>query len=537
MIKNLKITILFAILVLPLGLPVFFHTGSTFDFRVVVSSFELMFVFFFSFFYLEKKSKYDLPRYEFILFALWVICTVIAAVLSDHYAQATIRQWEWFTQILFAFCLWAFLKNNQNLIIYAHLIVIAGFLLLCAGLVVHWNILPDPRLYDWVSLTPNFINIRHFSHYCTVMVILCSSFLLSDSKKYSYIAGSFLLLSICWGILFWTGGRAGIGSAAAGLFFIYLLSGNKKNRVVAVTIFACFAGYLLSEIMAVESSSLGFLNSIQRTTSTSPDNFLSARIQLWQFSLKWIQACPFFGLGPDGFKFFPDADFIFHHPHNTLVQLTLGWGVPGILLFVYLQYRLMVMGFKKLSREKRGWLKGIKVAAFSWIAASVIYGLVDGIYYFAIPLTLTFYSFAMIFLPTDDKKTQASPKNMITINSGFIRVAVSILVMIPALHLCVLQSLKNESIPEPFSIRGTIVRVFPSKTAGFEYQLEEWIEKWAQDDPDTALAAAVKFAGNTLKAKFFWKIAAKIKMDQGDIKGAEEMEARAIDHKSEWGQY
>jgi len=41
---------------------------------------------------------------------------------------ATIRQWEWFTQILFAFCLWAFLKNNQNFIIYTHLIVIAGFL-------------------------------------------------------------------------------------------------------------------------------------------------------------------------------------------------------------------------------------------------------------------------------------------------------------------------------------------------------------------------------------------------------------------------
>jgi len=538
MIKNFKIAILFAILVLPLGLPVFFHTGVTFDFRVVVSSFELIFIFFFSFFYLEKKSQYDLPRYEFILFVLWAICAVIAVILSDHYAPATIRQWEWFTQILFAFCLWAFLKENQKFIIYAHLIVIAGFLLVCTGLVVHWNILPDPYHYDWLSLTPNFINIRHFSHYCTAMVILCSSFLLSDSRKFSSLAGSFLLLSICWGFLFWTGGRAGIGSAAAGLFFIYLLSGNKKKQVLVITILACFSGYLLSDIMAVESSrGLGFLNSIQRTTSTSPDNFLSVRIELWQFSLKWIKACPFFGVGPDGFKFFPDADFISHHPHNIMVQLTLGWGVPGILLFVYLQYRLMLMGLRKLLKEKRGWMKGIKVAAFSWIAASVIYGLVDGIYYFAIPLTLTLYCFAMIFLPTDDKKAQAPPKNRITINRGVIRVAVSILVMILAVHIGVLHSLKNESIPEPFSIRGLLVRVFPSKTAGVEYQLEEWIEKWAQDDPDMALAAAVKFAENSLKAKFFWKIAAKLKMDQGDIKGAELMKARAVDHKSEWGQY
>jgi O-antigen ligase len=537
MIKNLKIAILFAILVLPLGIPVFFHTGSTFDFRIVISSFELLFIIFFSFFYLKKESQYDLPRYEFILFVLWVVYASIAVVLSDHYAPATIRQWEWFCQILFSFCLWAFLKNNQDLITYAHLIVITGFLLVCAGLVVYWNILPDPYHYDWVSLTPNFINIRHFSHYCTVLVILCSSFLLSDSKRYSYLAGTFLLLSICWGFLFWTGGRAGIGSAAVGLFLVCLLSGNKKKSVLVIILFACLSGYLLSEIVTVKSVALGFLNSIQRTTSTSLDNFLSVRIELWLFSQKWINACPFFGLGPDGFRFFPDADFIYHHPHNTMVQLTLDWGVPGILLFVYLQYRLMLRGFKKLSEEKRGWLKGIKIAAFSWIAASVIFGLADGVYYFAIPLTLTFYSFAMIFLPTDDKESQTSQKNTITINRTTLRVAVSVLVMILALHICVLQSLKSESVPGPFSIRGTIVRIFPSRTKGFEYRLEEWIEKWAQDDPDTALAAAIRFAENSPKSKFFWTIAAKIKMDQGDIEGAKLMRDRAVDHKFEWGQY
>ena len=534
MIKNLKITILFAILVLPLGLPVFFHTGETFDFRVAVSSFELIFIFFFAFFYLEKASQYELPRHEVLVFALWVICTVISVALSDHYAPATMRQWEWFTQILFAFCLWAFLKNNQNLIIYAHLIVIAGFLLLCAGLVFYWNILPDPYHYDWVGMMPHFINIRHFTHYCAALVILSAFFLLSDSTKYGHLAGSFLLLSICWGFLFWTGGRAGIGSAAIGLFILYLLSGNKKKHVLVMILLSCFAGYLLSDIFAVEIRSLGLFNSIKRT---SLDNFLAARIELWQFSLKWIQACPFFGLGPDGFRFFPDADFIFHHPHNTLVQLTLDWGVPGILLFVYLQYRLMLRAVKKFSREKRGWLKGIKVAAFSWIAASVIYGLADGIYYFAIPLTLTAYSFAMIFLPTNDKESQTPPENRIIINRTTIRAGVTVLIMILAVHIGVFQSLKIESIPDPFSIRGTMVRVFPSTTDAFDDQLEEWLEKWAQDDPDTALSAAVRFAENSLKARFFWNIAAKIKMDQGDREGAKLMKDRAIDHSSEWGQF
>ena len=349
MIKNLKITLLFSILVLPLGLPAFFHTGTTFDFRVVISNFELMFILFFSFSSLEKNTQYELPRHEVIVFVLWAICAVISVLLSDHYAPATMRQWEWFTQILFAFCLWAFLKDNQNLIIYAHLIVIAGFLLLCTGLVVYWNILPDPRHYNWVGLMPHFINIRHFTHYCTALVILSAFLLFSDSQKYSHAVISFLVLSICFGFLFWTGGRAGIGSAAIGLFILYLLSGNQKKQVLVILFLSCLTGYLLSNIFAVESRSLGLFNSIKRT---SLENFLAARIQLWQFSLKWIQACPFFGLGPDGFRFLPDADFMFHHPHNTPVQLTLDWGVPGIFLFAYLQYRLMRRGLSLLQKLK-----------------------------------------------------------------------------------------------------------------------------------------------------------------------------------------
>lgn len=526
MIINFKTAVLFAILVLSLGTPAFFHAGSTFEFRIVISSFELMFIIIFSFFYLKKDSQYDLPRHEFIVFVLWAVCALISVILSDHYAPATMRQWEWFCQILFSFCLWVFLRNNKRFIVYTHLIVIAGFLLVCTGLVFYWNMLHDSYHYDWVGMTPDFINIRHFSHYCTALVILSTGFLLSDSKKYYYHAGSFLVLSVCWGFLFWSGGRGGIGSAFAGVFFVYLLSGNKKKSVMVIISLSCLAGYLLSNAMAVESTSMGLFNAVKR-------HGISGRIDLWVFSLKWIKTCPFFGLGPDGFRFFPDADFIFDHPHNTIIQLALAWGVPGILLFIYLQYRLMILGLKNLLKEKIGWLKGLKAAGFSWIAASVIFGLVDGIYYFAIPMTLTAYSFAILLLPVNDKISQNSPEKKITINRCVIRSAASVLAMILVLHIYSSQSLRIESIPGPFSIRGRIVRFFPTNPDGFE----KWIEKWAQDDPDTALATAIKFAENSPGSNFFWEIAAKIKMDQGDQKGAKLIKGRVNYRSSENEQY
>lgn len=118
MIKSLITGILFSILILPLGIPSFFHTGSNFEFRITILSFELMYCLFFSFFYLKKKSKYYLSGHEFILFALWAMCASMAVILSDHYVPGMIRQLEWFVQIFFSFCLWAFLKKNQRLILY-----------------------------------------------------------------------------------------------------------------------------------------------------------------------------------------------------------------------------------------------------------------------------------------------------------------------------------------------------------------------------------------------------------------------------------
>lgn len=432
MIKSLKTGILFSILILPLGIPSFFHTGSNFEFRITILSFELMFCFFISFFYMEKNSRYYFPFHEFILFALWAMCASIAVILSDHYVPGAIRQLEWFVQIFFSFCLWAFLRNKQRVIIYTHLLVITGFLLVCAGLIFYWNILPDPHQYDWMTMTPNFINIRHFSHYCTALLIFSTAFLLNGSEKHISKVGSFLLLSLCWSFLFWSGGRAGIGSAAVGLFFVYLIFDKKKYSIPIIIILSCMVGYLLSDAFAVENRALGFVNAIKRSDF---NGFLSHRIELWLVSLKWIKSSFFFGMGPDAFRFLPNTDFIYDHPHNTMIQFSLDWGVPGTLLFIGLQLRLMKMGFKILLKENTGWLKGIKLSCFSWIVASLVFGLVDGIYYFAIPMTLTAYSFAVIFLENDKKpRLNFSKTYAIPINRNGIRSIVSILVIILALH-------------------------------------------------------------------------------------------------------
>ena len=432
MIKSLKIGILFSILILPLGIPSFFHPGSTIEFRIRILCFELLFCLFFSFFYLKKDTRYYFSCYEFILFSLWALLVSLSAILSDHHVASAIRQLEWFAQIIFSFCLWAFLRNNQRLILYTHLLVITGFLLVCAGLVFYWNILPNPYEYDWMTMTPYFINIRHFSHYCTAIVILGTAFLLGGSQKHMVLSCSFLLLSICWAFLFWSGSRAGIGSAVLGLFFIGILSENKKQRFLVITILSCLTGYLLSDAITLENYALGLVNAVKRTDF---NNLLPGRIELWIFSLKWVKSSFLLGMGADAFRFLPNDNFIVDHPHNILIQFFLNWGVLGTFIFLLLQYRVTRMGYRTLLKGETGWLKGIKASCFSWIVVSLIFGLVDGIYYFAIPMTLTAYSFAVIFLENDKKPRLNFPKTYaIPINRCGIRSIVSVLVILLAFY-------------------------------------------------------------------------------------------------------
>lgn len=72
----------------------------------------------------------------------------------------------------------------------------------------------------------------------------------------------FVLLTLFWGFLLWTGGRGGILSAAVGVLVGFLFV--KKNRTILLTIVAgaMVAGFVGSCFFQVENYNLGGLNSI-----------------------------------------------------------------------------------------------------------------------------------------------------------------------------------------------------------------------------------------------------------------------------------
>ncbi|WP_232364030.1 hypothetical protein [Desulforapulum autotrophicum] len=188
-------------------------------------------------------------------------------------------------------------------------------------------------------------------------------------------------------------------------------------------------------------------------------------------------------------------------------------------------FKLMRRGVTGILGERDQLLKGVKVSAFALLLAFVFYATVSGVFYFAIPLTLMAYAFAVILLPASANHKEKVNQSYFRINGIAVRSVALILTFVLVLHLGVIQSVKSTNVPSPFSFKGRLVRLFPSETNG----LERWVEVWKETNPDVALSASIKFANSSMESLKFWKIAVSLCLDKKDFNNANRMAEKALD--------
>lgn len=516
--RDYKSDVLFLFLILPLGIPAFFHPGSTLEFRIVLSSFELLFVTVFAFYYLRKEAVFYLPKTGMILIIAWAVWACFAVFFSDHPVASILRQWEWFCKVLFAFSLWAYLKDRQYMLNLLHCMILIGVFLVCTGFGVFWYLLPDPSRYNWVTDIPHFANIRHFAYYLAVGLTLCTYLMFNHKKgNITRIITTFLMLSVLWGFLLWSGSRGGIVASGIGGIFTGLFLVKKKKKFFIILILSILLGFIGSLFFQVDHTSLGAANAIKRTS-------IGARILIWTEALHDVKGSLLFGLGPDSFRFFPRLRNGFIQPHNALVQGILEWGIPGTIMFILLLFMLMYKGFVRIVIQKQTYFYGIKSTALALTVAYLCFGFVDGVYYHALPLTLLAYAFAVISLPGAKKNAIGVSNRYIPVTRMTLRVLTTILLMVFCLQFAVSQTIKSERIPDPFSVKGRLVRFFPSETCG----LERWVMDWKKTYPKVALQASIRFARASSLSYVFWRVASIISAEQGENNLAMQMAENAI---------
>ena len=123
------------------------------------------------------------------------------------------------------------------------------------------------------------------------------------------------------------------------------------------------------------------------------------------------------------------------------------------------------------------------------------------------------------------------PPSQVRLFPTTVRSMALILLILPCLHLGVVQSLKSPTVPGPFTFQGRLVRFFPSETRG----AESWLEVWAKSHPDLALSSSIKFANSSMDSAGFWKIAVRFFVDKKDFSGAVKIAEKALDNSAKKG--
>lgn len=96
------------------------------------------------------------------------------------------------------------------------------------------------------------------------------------------------------------------------------------------------------------------------------NNSINSRIAIWKFTIKEIAERPFSGIGFGRYSFAAKYQQFkrtsLWHSHNTLLNLTLQIGIQGLLIFIFILYRLIMtawIGFKETKGEPRYFFLGV----------------------------------------------------------------------------------------------------------------------------------------------------------------------------------
>lgn len=383
--------------------------------QVFIRWFEIGFAGFFLF---EAARSYKAPILKPAvgwLFLAWFGFATVSVVLAVHPAPALIRHAEWTTHFLFAFSLWHYLQRHPASIKILFLIIPVGFMLVGLNMAGAWLSLISPRDYNWFEGIPLVGHVRHLGYYGLAALIVSGGLLLGFGEKATWPKRLLVLgsLAICWGVLFWTGGRAAIGSGVLALaFIVWFAEKDRRASIAGIFIVAAALGLWLSMVFLVNDPRMGFLFSLQRTVADTSalgvDGFTTGRLTIWGVALRNLEGHFLFGLGPDGYRFIEEH----HHgiqPHGMPVQVLVEWGLVGAVPFLILLGLVFWKGFLYLCQERDPLLRTARIIAYAVMAGSTVHSIVDGLYYHAQPLLFLFTCFAVVLLPVAPVRSFHTP--------------------------------------------------------------------------------------------------------------------------------
>jgi O-antigen ligase len=167
-----------------------------------------------------------------------------------------------------------------------------------------------------------------------------------------------------------------------------------KRNIALLLLCIPLAYYLSSHFFIFEWNGLGHTQ--RRINETNLNELSSGRVEIWQWAIAAIKEQPWFGHGLYGFYFLEArkaSEFIYDHPHNSLLQMAVEWGIPASLALISI---LATLFFQAIKRMFYANVKTDFTIAVCLIAYLSMHSLTSASYWSLQPLNVLILAFAII---------------------------------------------------------------------------------------------------------------------------------------------
>lgn len=343
-------------------------------------------------------SMKAMPRHLRLALGIWIAGATIATVSSSVVETSLLFQSMWMLHITFAIALWAMLDGAWRDWRRALLLAFTGGLLLHSlGLyIVAFVVVGRPDLsFEFYSF--GMSNPRLYVFIADALLGLgLGLFITATSRRESTAFAIAVFAAYC--LFAWTGGRASFGVSLLLPLIVVFLSGWRNWKALLVCYTSAAVAYPLSLFTVPDHRVFGFKSVLGRAIpSRDPEpnfDYSSARIDIWETVLRKSANEPVFGHGqifiPQYWGNISAGRFVVE-PHNAFVQIAYHWGLVGLVALVLAVGPFLFTIRRRLSTEP-----GIALPAFAVLLALAISSMLDGVYFFTVPLFINAVMLAIL---------------------------------------------------------------------------------------------------------------------------------------------